>query len=208
MKKTGETTYKETSFGIIPRSQLIELEIEGIKRAWDFVVKSSQENKLSFSSRYIKNVHKVGFSWIFPDFGGRFRDVDVKVSHHVPPKHFKIEEEMKNFFEDLKVRIKNLPSINEDKFLESLVEVLAWSHHKFLWIHPFKDYNGRLARLLNNIILLKLELPPIELAVETAAGRKKYIQALQDADNGNSKKLEKLVKDSLLETLREIETST
>jgi len=32
-KKQGETSYKETAFGIIPRSELISLEITGIKRA-------------------------------------------------------------------------------------------------------------------------------------------------------------------------------
>ena len=30
-KRPGETSYKETAFGIIPRSKLIPLEIEGIK---------------------------------------------------------------------------------------------------------------------------------------------------------------------------------
>jgi hypothetical protein len=42
-KRIGETSYKETAFGIIPRSQLIPLEIEGIKRAWDFVAKSQHD---------------------------------------------------------------------------------------------------------------------------------------------------------------------
>lgn len=39
IKKRGETSYKQTAFGIIPRSKLIPLEIEGIKRAWDFVLR-------------------------------------------------------------------------------------------------------------------------------------------------------------------------
>ena len=43
LKKRGETIYKETSFGIIPRSKLIPLEIEGIKRAWDFVLKERKK---------------------------------------------------------------------------------------------------------------------------------------------------------------------
>ena len=38
-KRLGETSYKETAFGIIPRSKLIPLEIEGIKKAWEFVLK-------------------------------------------------------------------------------------------------------------------------------------------------------------------------
>ena len=43
-KRRGETNYKQTAFGIIPRSKLIPLEIEGIKRAWDFVLQ--KHNKM------------------------------------------------------------------------------------------------------------------------------------------------------------------
>jgi hypothetical protein len=35
-RRQGETSYKDTAFGIISHSKLIPLEIEGIKRAWDF----------------------------------------------------------------------------------------------------------------------------------------------------------------------------
>jgi hypothetical protein len=41
-KSIGETTYKETAFGLIPRSKLIPLEIEGTKRAWDFLMRHSR----------------------------------------------------------------------------------------------------------------------------------------------------------------------
>lgn len=37
-KRQDETSYRETAFDIIPRSKLIPLEIEGIKRAWDFAL--------------------------------------------------------------------------------------------------------------------------------------------------------------------------
>jgi hypothetical protein len=43
-RRKGETTYKETAFGIIPRSKLIRLEIEGIDRAWNFVLKRTQSD--------------------------------------------------------------------------------------------------------------------------------------------------------------------
>lgn len=105
---------------------------------------------------------------------------------------------------DLKVRLRYLPKINADKFIDELVGLIAWAHHRFLWIHPFKDYNGRIGRLLINIILLNLDLPPIELQVDTPAGRKKYIDALQQADAGSYEKLEKLIRSALEETIGEI----
>ncbi len=43
-KRKDETNYREPTFGIIPRSKLIPLEIEGIKRAWDFVMQNARKS--------------------------------------------------------------------------------------------------------------------------------------------------------------------
>lgn len=49
LKRKGETSYKETAFGIIPRSKLIPLEIEGIKRAWDFILKKGDVDDIEWA---------------------------------------------------------------------------------------------------------------------------------------------------------------
>jgi Fic family protein len=204
-KKIGETSYKETAFGIIPRSKLIPLEIEGIKRAWDFVMESFLKGEINITLSFIQKLHEVGFKWIFPKYGGKFRRIEVVVSSHTPPKSYLIPQLMTEFIKDLKTRLKYLPNIDDKNFIEELISLLTWSHHKFLWIHPFQDYNGRIGRLLNNIILINLNLPPIELKVETTLGRKKYIKAMQDADNGNFDELEKIIRNAFEESIREIE---
>lgn len=204
MKKIGETSYKQTAFGIIPRSKLIPLEIEGIKRAWNFVLNQWKKGNIQITLDFIKKAHEVGFGWIFPEMGGKYRKIEVKVSKHAPPPHYLVPQLMSDFVLDLEERKRHLPSIDNSKFIEELVGFLAWTHHKFLWIHPFQDYNGRIARLLNNIILLDLNLPPIELKVETTMGRKKYITALQKADAGSYEELEKIIKAAIEEAAKAI----
>lgn len=205
VKRKGETSYKETAFGIIPRSKLILLEIEGIKMAWDFILKKSEKGKLPLTPEFIKKSHKVGFGWIFPKMGGKYRNIEVKVSNHTPPKFYLVPQLINEFAKDLQIRIKHLPKIENEKFLDELIALLAWSHHKFLWIHPFQDYNGRIGRLLNNVILLNINLPPIELKVETTATRKKYIEALQLADSYDYRKLEKIIKSAIKESIEELD---
>jgi len=204
-KKQGETNYKETAFGIIPRSKLIPLEIGGIKRAWDFVLKERKRNKIKITPDFIKKLHKVGFAWIFPEAGGSFRGIEVTVSKYTPPKFYLVPQLMENYCQDTKVRLQHLPAIDEPDFLNELVEFLAWMHHRFLWIHPFQDYNGRIGRLLINIVLLNLDLPPSELKVETESGRKKYVASLQDADIGDYVKLEKIINAAIQESIKELE---
>lgn len=203
-KRKGETSYKKTAFGIIPRSKLILLEIEGIKKAWDFILQNNEKGKLPLKPEFIKQIHRAGFSWIFPNLGGKYRIIEVKVSKHIPPKFFLVPQLMIEFTMDLQTRMKHLPKIEDEKFLDELVSLIAWAHHKFSWIHPFQDYNGRIGRLLNNVILLNLNLPPIELKVETTSGRNSYVKALQLADNHNYSKLEKIIKSAMEESIKEL----
>lgn len=203
-KRKDETSYRQTAFGIISRSKLIPLEIEGIKRAWDFVLKKRKKTKISITPSFIKKLHEIGFAWIFPKESGSFRKVEVTVSDHIPPRYYLLSQFMDNYCKDLAKRLQHLPTLGQADFLEELVCFLAWEHHRFLWIHPFKDYNGRIARLLTNVILLNLDLPPIELKVETKIGRKKYIQALKNADNGDYLSLEKIIKEAIEETTEDL----
>lgn len=198
-RRLGETGYKQTAFGIIPRSKLIPLEVEGIKRAWDFFIKKNEKKEDMFTSYFLREVHREGFGWIFPDMGGKFRTIDVSVSHHTPPKSYLVPQLMDDFLKDVQVRMESLSKVGDESFIDELITLLAWAHHRFLWVHPFQDYNGRIGRILNNIILLSLDFPPIELKVETKSGRKAYVEALQSADAGNFSALETIIRRSLNE---------
>lgn len=62
----------------------------------------------------------------------------------------------------------------------------AWLHHRFAQIHPFQDGNGRVARALASLVLIKEGLFPL---VVTRDDRSRYIDALEAADNGSLKPL-------------------
>lgn len=102
--RKGETSYKETTFGIIPRSKLIPLEIEGTKRALDFVLKERKKAIISITPSFIKKLHQIGFAWIFPKEGGNSRKVEVTVSDHTPPRHYLVSQLMNNYCKDLTER--------------------------------------------------------------------------------------------------------
>ena len=58
----------------------------------------------------------------------------------------------------------------------------AWIHHRFTQIHPFQDGNGRVARALASLILVRGSLFPLLI---TRDDRRKYLEALEKADEGN-----------------------
>ncbi|MFM9709712.1 Fic family protein, partial [Streptomyces galilaeus] len=66
----------------------------------------------------------------------------------------------------------------------------AWFHHRFVWIHPFFDGNGRTVRLLMNLLLMRAGYPP---AIILKNDRKKYYDALNAANNDKYNKLYLLI---------------
>jgi len=62
----------------------------------------------------------------------------------------------------------------------------AWLHHAFTQIHPFEDGNGRVARAISSLILIKAGWFPLVIKLEEKA---KYIDALECADAGDLRPL-------------------
>jgi Fic family protein len=74
----------------------------------------------------------------------------------------------------------------------------AVAHYNFVRIHPFDDGNGRGARILMNLILLKRGFPTVVIRQER---RFEYITSLKKADEGNLNPFALFVAESLRETL-------
>ena len=71
----------------------------------------------------------------------------------------------------------------------SLIEQGARLHHRAVWIHPFPNGNGRWARLLSNIWMLRhgrtlIRWPETTIGAESPI-RDEYLQAIRKADQGD-----------------------
>lgn len=201
IKPIGATSYKETAFGIISRSQLIKYESIGIKKGIKFLqdLIPNQQN-LKISSKIILDLHNISFGEIFPDWAGRFRTIQVEFSGKEAPKYYQVPELITHLCDDLNERMKLLPKVDNDMYVGRVLDVLAWFQHRFVWIHPFNDYNGRTARMLTIFLCLLLGLPPIEIGVK----RMRYINAMRLGDNGDLSELKLILFESLEETLIKI----
>lgn len=200
-KPKGATSYKETAFGIVPRSELLRLETEGIKKGLEFIFTTiARGAKTEVTPKFILELHAVSFGWIFPDWAGKYRTVRVEFSSKETVLPHQVPELIVNLCADLQERLRYL-KIDQADFVEKVVELLAWFQHRFVWIHPFRDYNGRVARMLTTLILLSLSLPPTEIKAESGKDRRKYLEAMCAADEGNYAKLEDLIARAMNESL-------
>ena len=97
------------------------------------------------------------------------RRPDGTVHEYCPPVH--VESEVDNLLRWFG------EYANEDPII-----LAAWLHHRFTQIHPFQDGNGRVARALTTMVLLRAELLPLIVDRDL---RTEYIKSLEQADNEN-----------------------
>jgi len=74
----------------------------------------------------------------------------------------------------------------------------ATFHYRFVAIHPFDDGNGRMARLLMNLVLMQRGFVPIVIKLESRAD---YLLALEKADVGELEDFVVLVGEELIRSL-------
>lgn len=74
------------------------------------------------------------------------------------------------------------------------IAIAALAHYNMVRVHPFDDGNGRGARILMNLILMKAGYPP---AIVKNEKRRKYLDALQEADSGNLEPFVEFITSSL-----------
>ncbi|NDK37327.1 cell filamentation protein Fic [Pseudoxanthomonas gei] len=73
-----------------------------------------------------------------------------------------------------------------------LLPALARTHAEFILIHPFREGNGRLARLLNTLMALQAGLPVLDFGGLSGRAKQEYIAAIHAAVGCNYAPLEQV----------------
>ncbi len=164
---------------------------DAIESVFSFV---KQERELSTS--YIKELHSLftrnqPFTEARDQFGskvqvaieaGEYKKLpnnptrpDGHIHYYCPPEHVSAEMD----------RLVSLHKEHQAQNIPPEVEA-AWIHHRFVQIHPFTDGNGRVARALATLVFIKSGWLPL---VVRDTRRDEYINALEQADEGDLKSL-------------------
>lgn len=179
-------THESTNKNPLLVQQIIRDQYDVVDGLFDFVKQSR-----TLSTSYIKELHSVFCRNQKTTKGidqfGNVRDIALVVGdykkhpnsptqsdgglhEYCPPEQTASEMD----------RLIQLHLLHAKKNVSPIVEA-AWLHHRFAQIHPFQDGNGRLARALASLVLIKAGWFPLTIKRDD---REAYIAALETADQG------------------------
>ncbi len=122
---------------------------------------------------------------------GNWRQHDIRpfTQGMTPPEHPQVPALMRDW-------VDGVGSLSRDS--SPIAEAIARHHAAFERIHPFLDGNGRVGRLLTNLILVRLGFPP---AIIQKRERERYLDALARADRDDAGPLGELIARAVLDNL-------
>lgn len=140
------------------------------------------KRRQTISEHLIRSLQQIIVAETDPKSAGAYRAGSVMItgSSHVPPEAHNVPQLMRQLVSWLSRQSTSMHPI----------ERAAAAHHRLVHIHPFVDGNGRTARLLMNLLLMQNGYP---LAVILKNDRKKYYEALEAADQGDTAKITMLI---------------
>lgn len=184
----------------------------GVIRASRFVRMYAHSHR-SITFETVCEIHNEIFKDAWAEIAGRYRDENLEItgSEHLPPHHSQAQERIKNAEKELVEHLESLKtaegtffnteSITDEtvSLMDSIIETAALLHHTITHIHPFREGNGRTARLAANLILERYGLVGISIRVEKE-NKNRYHEALVQADKrGDYEPLKDLIYEGLME---------
>lgn len=164
---TREETALTVEEGITSGSKPLKdyIEAKNHAKAFEYILSLVNKEKLAYE-KIILNIHSIILNGINDEFKGRYRTVRVRISgsNVVLPNPLKVPEFMKKFSDKL------------DQKKDSILKAIE-AHYKLVEIHPFIDGNGRTARLLMSLILLRSQVLPILIQPKE---RKRYLSHINE----------------------------
>lgn len=173
---TMQETFLVINEGLTVRGKPLKdhLEVHDHQQSLELLYELVTDQQPTLSEHLIRSIHQMVMKKTDEYNAGRYRTGKVMIggTDHLPPPPALIPDEMQ----------KLLTWFGEQQTVLSPIDLAATLHHKLVYIHPFFDGNGRTARLLLNLVVLRAGYP---LVIFLKHDRKAYYQALHAADKGD-----------------------
>jgi cell filamentation protein len=159
--------------GITSKQVMDEAEARALEQAMDVLVRAYGETH-RFTATDLCDCHRIWLGGI-SEWVGHYRRVNVSKDGFPFAAAAQVPTLMGQFERDVLRRY--TPCTFADR--AAVIRALAETHVEFVLIHPFRDGNGRLARVLSTLMALQAGLPLLDFSLMAGTGKTTYIAAIQ-----------------------------
>jgi cell filamentation protein len=182
--------------GIKSKKEMDEAEEVALKAATDKLIGMYDANHC-FTSDDIRTMHKIWLRDIY-EWAGEYRQVNVSKGDFNFAASMHIPKLMEDFEKDF---LRRHTPCNFKSPVRGIL-ALAEAHVELVLIHPFREGNGRVARMLAILMALQAELPPLDFSGIVGKKKKDYIVAVQAGVDRNYKPMERIFESVIRKTLK------
>jgi cell filamentation protein len=186
--------------GIKSKREMDRKEAQEQLRALHELIKIYEKNH-RFTAADICRIHRIWLKNIYP-WAGRYRRVNLTKDNFT----FAAAREVARLMEEFENGpLRDFTPCGFDT-IEKTVEALAVVHTELVLIHPFRDGNGRVARLLATLMVLQAGLPPLDFSSLKGYRRRAYYAAIRAGLDRDYKPMEDVFSGVIRKTLRKRRT--
>lgn len=164
--------------------EMDKIEAQELRRTESELIRIFDQNH-SFTAEDICNIHELWLGDVYP-FAGKYRTVAMSKNGFPFANPILIEKLMNDL--EKQYFSKYTPCLLAD--INELAYALGIIHVEFIIIHPFREGNGRVSRLLTNLMVLQAGNPPLNFEaidqINHPEGFDKYISAIQVSSKENN----------------------
>ena len=169
--------------GLTDEEAIHNAEFEGFLTA-EILFTENLTPKTKFTIKYICDIHRTALKELY-SFAGHFRSVNVSKGGFVFPAGRFIPNNMRIFEKEI---LAHLPDHYANQ--EELIKDIAKVHGELLFIHPFREGNGRTARILANLMARKQGYTGLNFS---RVNFDEYIIAVQQVARKDYSRMEKII---------------
>jgi Fic family protein len=175
------------------------LEAKNLAHAMDFFEELASKKEKPITVHDVRQIHASILKGIDDENGGKYRlsEVEISGSQYKPPTYIRVPDEMEKFGSWLET----ITSVSYNVQISPIFLACA-AHTWFVYIHPFVDGNGRTARIIMNLVLMRHGYP---ISIVTRDDRARYYDALETSHSSDLTPFISLIVDTLEESLDEYE---
>ena len=150
-----------------------------------------------FTVANVCNIHKIWLENVY-EWAGKYRQVNISKGNF----HFAVAAHLPKLMNEFEEGILRKYTPCHFESMEKIIKALAIVHTELVIIHPFREGNGRVARMLATLMALQAGLPPLDFSGIVGNRKKDYIQAIHAGIEHNYLPMERIFNAVIRRTLR------